>query len=166
MCPKDQDMLWVGGVNGGLHIKWKAENYVRPLVNVYYSIGPLKLPPSWGNEGKGGIDVMQQKDEVVINAYSGTREIKTGAVLNYDFELLITPFKVIDRNIKFNDRYYHGDSPIASIKIEHAKKAGANIVNMHHAEEIYPFINYPLLDETADDIKKSGCHCPQGQPSA
>lgn len=152
---KHQDMLWIGGVNGGLHIKWKAENYVRPLVNVYYSNGPLKLPPSWGNEGKGGINLNEQKNEVVINAYSGTRKLKPGAVLNYDFELLITPFKVIDRNIKFNDRYYHGDSPIASIKIEHAKKAGANIVNMHHAEEIYPFINYPLLDETADDIRKA-----------
>ena len=150
---KDQDMLWVGGVNGGLRIKWKAENYVRPLVNVYYSNGPLNLPTSWGNAGKGGVEVIQKNEDVVINAYSGTREIKPGEKLNYDFELLITPFKVIDRKIKFNDRYYHGDSSIASEKIEHAKKAGANIVNMHHAEEIYPFINYPMLDETAEDIK-------------
>ena len=150
---KDQDMLWVGGVNGGLRIKWKAENYVRPLVNVYYSNGPLNLPPSWGNVGKGGVDVVEGNKDVVINAYSGTREIKPGEELNYDFELLITPFKVIDRKIKFNDRYYHGDSSIASVKIEHAKMAGANIVNMHHAEEIYPFINYPMLDETAEDIK-------------
>ncbi len=152
---KHQDMLWIGAVNGGLRVKWKAENYVRPLVNVYYSIGPLKLPPSWGNEGKGGINLIQQKDEVVINAYSGTREMQPGAELNYDFELLITPFKVIDRNIKFNDRYFHGGSPIASVKIESAKKLGANIVNIHHAEEIYPFINYPLLDETAEDIRKA-----------
>ena len=29
---KNQDMLWVGAVNGGLRVKLKAENYVRPLV--------------------------------------------------------------------------------------------------------------------------------------
>ena len=71
---KNQDMLWVGGVNGGLRIKWKAENYVRPLVNIYYEFGPLKLPPSWGNGGKGGVNVGKEKDEVIINAFSANRE--------------------------------------------------------------------------------------------
>ena len=32
-------------------------------------------------------------------------------------------------------------------KIDNGKKAGANIINIHHAEDIYPFINYPYLDE-------------------
>lgn len=45
----------------------------------------LHLPPSWGNEGKGGV--------TVNNA------------------------------------------------------GGANIINIHHAEDVYPFINYPYLDE-------------------
>ena len=104
---KNQDMLWVGTVNGGLRVKWKAENYVRPLVNLYYEFGPLKLPPSWGNEGKGGVDVVQENRDVLIKAYSGSRELKKNDTLNYDFELLITPFRIIDRQNKFGERYYH-----------------------------------------------------------
>ena len=143
---KNQDMIWVGAVNGGLRVKLKAENYVRPLVNIYYEFGPLKMPPSWNNEGKGGVDVGQQNSDVVINAYSGNREMKPGEKLNFDFELLITPFRLIDRQNKFGDRYYHGGGTNTSVKIENAKKAGANIINIHHAEDIYPFINYPYLD--------------------
>jgi hypothetical protein len=149
---KNQDMLWVGAVNGGLRVKWKAENYFRPLVNIYYEFEPLKMPPSWENEGKGGVKVGQQNNEVVINAYSGNREMKPGAVLNYDFELLITPFMLIDRQNKFDDRYYHGGGSDTSVKIETAKKAGANIINIHHAEDIYPFINYPYLDANVSEL--------------
>lgn len=149
---KNQDMLWVGAVNGGLRIKWKAENYVRPLVNIYYAFGPLKLPPSWGNGGKGGVDVRQQKGDVIVSAYSGNRELKQGALLNYDFELVITPFRLIDRKNKFDDRYYHGGGTNTSVKIENAKKAGANIINIHHAEDIYPFINYPYLDANVKEL--------------
>jgi hypothetical protein len=148
----NQDMLWVGAVNGGLRIKWKAENYVRPLVNIYYAFGPLKLPPSWGNSGKGGVNVGQQDSDVVISAWSGDRELKSGESLNYDFELLITPFRVIDRQNKFGDRYYHGGGTNTSVKVENTKKVGANIINIHHAEDIYPFINYPYLDANIGEL--------------
>ncbi len=151
---KNQDMLWVGAVNGGLRIKWKAENYTRPLVNIYYEFGPLKLPPSWGNGGKGGVTVSGKDNEVVINAFSGSREMNPEETLNYDFELLITPFRIIDRQNKFGDRYYHGGGTNTSVKVENAKKAGANIINIHHAEDIYPFINYPYLDANVEALKK------------
>ena len=151
---KNQDMLWVGGVNGGLRIKWKAENFVRPLVNIYYEFCPLKLPPSWGNQGKGGVNIGKEKDEVVINAFSADREMKQGEQLNFDFELLITPFRTIDRQNKFGDRYYHGGGTNTSVKVENAKKAGANIINIHHAEDIYPFINYPYLDANIQEIRQ------------
>jgi|WetSurMetagenome_2_1015567.scaffolds.fasta_scaffold04513_4 hypothetical protein len=143
---RNQDMLWVGSVNGGLRVKFKAENYVRPLINVYYKFGQLKLPASWGNEGKGGVDVTKRNDKVIMDAYSGEREMKSGDALNFNFELLITPFKVIDRHIKFGDRYYHGGGTNTSVKVDSARKYGANILNIHHAEDIYPFINYPYLD--------------------
>jgi len=149
---KNQDMLWVGGVNGGLRIKLKAENYVRPLVNIYYGFGPLKMPPSWGNDGKGGVDINQKNSDVEINAYSGNREMKTGEQLNYDFELLITPFRLINPQTKFNDRYYHGGGTNTSVKIEEVKRTGANIINIHHAEDIYPFINYPHLDANVGEL--------------
>lgn len=152
---KNQDMLWIGDVNGGLRFKWKAENYVRPLINIYYSFGPLHLPPSWGNGGKGGVNVLDKQNDVLVSAYSGERELKDGDVLNYDFELLITPFKTINKDIKYNDRYFHGGGTrIASRKVEMAKKAGANILNIHHAEDIYPFINYPYLDDFAGALQQ------------
>jgi hypothetical protein len=150
---KNQDMLWVGAVNGGLRIKLKAENYIHPLINVYYRFGPLKLPPSWGNDGKGGVDLTDNNGSVLISAYSGKREMGSGDVLNFNFELLVTPFKIIDRQIKFGDRYYHGGGTNTSVKVDSAKKAGANILNIHHAEDIYPFINYPYLDASIAELK-------------
>ncbi len=54
---KNQDMLWIGAVNGGMRIKWKAENYVRPLVNIYYEFVPLNLPRSWGHDRAKAIEV-------------------------------------------------------------------------------------------------------------
>ena len=152
---RNQDMLWLGDVNGGLRIKWKAENYVRPLINIYYAFGPLHLPPSWGNGGKGGVSVHEKGNDVLVSAFSGQRELKTGEVLNYDFELLITPFKTINNSIMYGDRYFHGGGTrVASQKVELAGKAGANILNIHHAEDIYPFINYPYLDENTEELKQ------------
>jgi len=151
---KNQDMIWVGAVNGGLRLKLKAENYTRPLINVYYRFGPLKLPPSWGNDGKGGVDISEKDGNVLLNAYSGKRELQSGDVLNYNFELLITPFKVIDRKIKFGDRYYHGGGTNTSVKIDSARKYGSNIINIHHAEDIYPFINYPYLDANISELRQ------------
>ncbi|MCX6225404.1 MAG: DUF6067 family protein, partial [Bacteroidia bacterium] len=149
---KNQDMLWIGAVNGGMRIKWKAANYRRPLINIYYEFGPLNLPPSWGNAGKGGVTVADKDTDVVVNAYSGPREIKTGEVLDFDFELLLTPFRTIDKKTKFGDRYFHGGGTNTAVKIANAKAAGANIINIHHAEDLYPFINYPYLDENITEL--------------
>jgi hypothetical protein len=151
---KNQDMLWIGAVNGGMRIKWKAENWRRPLINVYYEFGPLNLPPSWGNAGRGGVDVSQKDADVLINAYSGPRELKDGEVLNYDFELLLTPFRTIDKRTQYGDRYFHGGGTNTSVKIANAKAAGANIINIHHAEDHYPFINYPYLDENITELTR------------
>jgi hypothetical protein len=149
---KNQDMLWMGAVNGGLRVKWKGSDYVRPLVNIYYAFGPLNMPRSWTNDGLGGVNVMEQNGEVLMQAYSGAREMQSGEKLNYDFELLITPFRTIDKKIQFDDRYYHGGGTITAGKVSNAKKVGANIINIHHAEDIYPFINYPYLDANAEEL--------------
>lgn len=149
---KDQDAIWVGAVNGGVRVKLKDENYTRPLSVSYYAYGPLNLPQSWENGQNGGIDLMQKEGDLLIKAYSGKREIKKNDLLNFNFELLITPFKLIDKKIKYNDRYYHFGGSNTSVKIAAAKKAGANIINIHHAEDIYPFINYPYLDENLKEL--------------
>ena len=151
---KNQDMLWVGTVNGGLRVKWKGENYRRPLVNIYYDFGKLQMPPSWYNDGKGGVNVGQQQNDVVINAYSGNREMQVGHPLHFDFELLVTPLKILDRQVKYGDRYYHGGGAVTGKKTENAKSLGANVLVIHHAEDIYPFINYPHVDENISELKQ------------
>lgn len=37
------------------------DNFVRPLVNIYYSLGKLNMPKSWGNDGRGGVDIYPSK---------------------------------------------------------------------------------------------------------
>ncbi|MBI9061288.1 MAG: hypothetical protein JEZ14_04835 [Marinilabiliaceae bacterium] len=144
---KSQDAVWVGGVNGGLRIKLKDENYHRQLVNVYYEFNPLILPKSWGNESQGGCKVISTSKGALIKVFSGERRIQKGQSLHYDFELLITPVKLINRYIQYNDRYYHSNSDVSSKYISEADRSGANIINIHHKKDINPFINYPYLAE-------------------
>ncbi|MFH0992481.1 MAG: glycoside hydrolase domain-containing protein [bacterium] len=150
---KNQDMLWIGDVNGGLRIKWTAENYIRPLINIYYAYGSLQLPPSWGNGGNGGITVAEDANTVVVNAFSGSRVLTPGQTLHYNFELLVTPMKLIDPGVRWGDRYFHGGGTAARRKVAMADSVGANIINIHHAEDIYPFINYPYLDENVAALR-------------
>jgi hypothetical protein len=143
---KNQDALWLGAVNGGLQIKWKGDNYRSPLVNVYYSFGRLRLPPSWGNNGKGGVDMVEQKNDVAVNAYSGSRFMKKGEEQHYDFQLLITPFKTINKKALFADRYYQSGNNKTGRFIPTADSLGANIITVHQGNDLYPFINYPYSD--------------------
>ncbi|KAA9034375.1 hypothetical protein FW778_22680 [Ginsengibacter hankyongi] len=152
---KNQDALWLGAVNGGLRMKWKAENYVAPLVNVYYAFGKLNLPPSWGNEGKGGVTVAEQNDDVVVNAYSGSRSMEAGEEQHYDFELLITPFKTINKSVQFGARYYQSGKNSSQQFLKVADSLGANIVNVHQGNDIYPYINYPYSDDNIASLKSA-----------
>jgi len=147
---KQQDSLWIGNVNAGIQIKLKGENYSRPLINIYYHHKPLNLPYSWGNEGKGGCKVSEKDEDVFVRAYSRERVIKAGEKLHFDFTLLITPFKTIDTKKHWYQRYYHSYGPV-----EKATESGANIINIHHANETNPYINYPFLhtDKLKDYIQ-------------
>jgi hypothetical protein len=101
------------------------------------------------------VKVLEDEGAVTVTAFSGQRELKEGEVLHYDFELLITPFKTMDREIMYGDRYYHGGKAKGAFrKLEAAEENGANILNIHHAEDIYPFINYPYLDENSREIRQ------------
>lgn len=149
-----QDALWLGAVNGGMQIRWKDENYSPPLVNIYYKYHKLRIPVSWGNSGRGGVRVTENGDAVLLNAYSGGRNLESGDRLRFDFELLLTPFKTIDRNIRFDDRYFHTNHAETGIQLEAAKETGANILNIHHATDCYPALNYPYCDATKSELTK------------
>ena len=150
---KHQDKIWMGNVNAGLNFTFMDERYVRPLVNVYYNLGKLNLPVSWGNENKGGIRISELDGKTRLMAYSGERSMKSGETLHYNFNMLITPVKPLDLHKQATNRFYHSNSDLSENYVGEAWKAGATAINVHHKKDIYPFINYPYYDASIQDLK-------------
>ncbi len=151
---KNQDKIWIGNVNAGLNFVFTAENYKRPLVNVYYALGQLNLPPSWANESKGGIRIEEREKEVLLTAYSGERHMSQGEEQHYNFNMLITPVKPLNMPQHATERFYHSNSDRSQNYIAEASKIGATAINIHHKKDVYPFINYPYYDESVTDLKQ------------
>jgi hypothetical protein len=138
------DGPWLGCINAGIQATFRAENYERPLNTNFYHQKPLNMPPSWYNQGKGGIGLNRSGSEFELKAYSGSRTMAAGETLHFDVNILLTPFRTIDPRKQWHDRYYHKYVPIDSVA-----KAGANVINVHHATGINPFINYPFMRPAA-----------------
>lgn len=151
---KHQDKIWMGTINAGLNLRFMDENFVRPLVNIYYALGKLNLPNSWGNAGKGGISIRPEQTATRLVAYSGERILKAGEVLHYNLDMQVTPVKPIDLYHQATERFYHSNSDVSASYIPAAEKAGATLINVHHKKDIYPFINYPYHDESTPDFKR------------
>lgn len=131
--------LWLGSVNKGLQYVLRDENYERPLNTNFYHNQPLVLPASWGNEGRGGIRFEEKAGQVVVDNYSGPRRMAAGDTLYYNIRFLITPFKTIDTEAHFSTRFVHKYVPVDT-----ALAYGGTVINVHHANEINPYINYPF----------------------
>jgi len=143
----NNDGPWIGDVNLGLQSSFRDINYERPLNTNFYHQKPLKMPDSWYNNGKGGI-LLERKDNVYeLRAYSGERSLKKDESLHFNMHFLITPFHAMDTKSHWKNRYYHKYEPIDSILA-----FGGNTINVHHATEINPFINYPFM--TPDIMKE------------
>jgi len=142
--------VWLGNINKGLQYVLRDKNYERPLNTNFYHNKPLNLPPSWGNNGKGGISIKESNGIVVAKNYSGSRDMKKGEILNFNIRFLITPFKSIDIKKHFATRFVHKYVPVDTVV-----KLGGSVVNVHHANEINPYINYPFfnLDRQKSYIK-------------
>ena len=131
--------VWLGNVHKGMQYVLRDKNYQRPLNTNFYQSQPLNLPPSWYNNGNGGIKVKEINESVICENYSGARKMAKGDTLNFHIRFLITPFKPINTNAHFNTRFVHKYTPVDSVKYY-----GGSVVNVHHANEINPFINYPF----------------------
>ncbi|MCW3462290.1 glycoside hydrolase domain-containing protein [Chitinophaga nivalis] len=138
---KNQDGAWIGDVNAGLQFTLRDEHYVRPLNTNFYLQKPLQLPVSWGNGTKGGITVGEKGKAILVNSYSGERTIRRGEVLYFNFHLIITPFHTINTDFQWSTRFYHKYDNLDTIKA-----TGATVVNIHHGNEINPWINYPFIE--------------------
>ena len=138
---RNQDGAWIGDVNAGLEFRLRDEHYERPLNTNFYHDKPLKMPLSWDNGGKGGIRMARDGDRYEVVAFSGPRTMAAGETLRYDIEMRVTPFKPIQPQRHFAERYFHKYAPLDEIQAQ-----GANVVNIHHATPINPWINYPFLE--------------------
>lgn len=154
---KNQEGFWLGTVNAGLHCVFRDENYSRPLNTNFYHSKPLVIPECWDNHGKGGITFGKSGNNLLVKAYSGSRTLKKGEKITYIFLASITPFKTIDTQKQWNDRYLHSYDPIDSVVAQ-----GANTINIHHATAINPHINYPFfrpdyMKAYVDEAHEKGC---------
>lgn len=136
----NQDSAWIGDVNAGLQFTLEDDRYSRPLNTNFYHAKPLVMPASWANGGKGGCRIDDQGEAALVRCFSGAREMRAGEVQRYDFRLLLTPFHPIDPRAQFSTRYFHAFKPVAE-----AAATGANTLNVHHATDINPYLNYPFL---------------------
>lgn len=138
---RNQDAAWIGDVNGGLQFTLKDDRYVRPLNTNFYQQKQLVMPASWANRGRGGCRFGEESTTVYrATCFSGPRTMLAGEVQHYDFRIMITPFHPIDPALHWRERYFHAYVPLDSVA-----KMGANVINVHHATPINPFINYPFL---------------------
>ena len=140
----NQDGAWIGTVNAGLEFHLRDAHYRRPLNTNFYHQHPLRMPTSWDNAGRGGIELGRDGAAYVVKAYSGPRTMQAGQTLRYDLVLRITPFKPIHPAEHFARRYFHQYANLDAILAQ-----GANVVNIHHATPINPWINYPFLEAPA-----------------
>ncbi|HWA41454.1 MAG TPA: glycoside hydrolase domain-containing protein, partial [Gemmatimonadales bacterium] len=141
---KNQDAAWVGDVNAGAQVTLFDDRYDRPLNTNFYQLKRLVMPRSWQNGGAGGCSARRSGAAATatytLRCASGARTLVPGDTLWYDFRMLVTPFHTIDPQAQFSDRFFHAYKPIPEIQ-----EAGANVVNVHHATAINPYINYPFF---------------------
>ena len=139
-----QEGVWLGNVHKGLQYVLRDENYERPLNTNFYLTKPLNLPPSWYNAGKGGIRIETTTGAVTARNYSGPRHMRRGDTLHFNIRFLVTPFQPLDTKAHFNTRFVHKYVPVDTVRAW-----GGTVVNIHHANAINPYINYPFynLDE-------------------
>ena len=145
---KHQDAVWLGDVNIGAMLRFKGGNYHRPLINAYYDFMPLALPESWG---PGEISIVRLDGAVTLTASSGPLELCRPAKAvqhRFNIDWYFTPFKPLDSQKHFSDRYYHGGQGGGAADTAALKQQGVNVLNIHHNHPCNPYINYPYNDDS------------------
>ena len=124
-------MAWVGTYNAGLQLRLNTKS------DNYYVAPPIPkedYPQGWWNEDKGHFKAYKESNQFILEAKSGEMTLKTGETCDFDFRLLITPFKDLDNKHHYEDRIGLPGQP------------RTNIVHIHHATgDVNPYINYPFL---------------------
>lgn len=133
------DSFWVGNTYGGLHVEMRGGSYHGPLLNLYKPAAP----ESWNNEGKGGFFIKKGMEETLASIYTGERSFTKGEELVFEISFLVTPVKPVNTKNQFTNRYYHnGQEPKPK---DEEITDGVKVINVHHANDYNPYINYPFI---------------------
>jgi len=133
------DAFWLGGTHAGLHCELRGAAYTGPMLREFKA----SPPTSWYNQGKGGFQIRTEEKQLNATAYSGERMLKKGEKIVFECALLITPVKPLDTHNQFTTRYFQTTPD--PVPREEDLKAGANVINIHHANKYNPYINYPFI---------------------
>jgi len=134
-----QNSFWMGTYDAGVYCKFLGASYSGPMLNLYHPAPP----PSWYNHNKGGFNIRTMKDKVVTSTFTGEADFKKDSVRVFEFSLLITPVQKLNTQAQFANRYYQNyGNPYPG---ENDIQAGVNVINVHHANRINPYINYPFV---------------------
>jgi hypothetical protein len=152
---RHQEGVWLGAVNRGLQYVLRDDDYVRPLNTNFYQNQPLRMPTAWFNDGQGGIRIEGGGEGTAVRAlnHSGPRHLARGDTLQFDVRFLITPFKPIDTGTHLRTRFVHKYVPVDSVLAW-----GGTVVNIHHANAINPYINYPFFNLDAQTAYITEAH--------
>jgi hypothetical protein len=134
------DAFWMGNSGAGLHCELRGASYTGPLLNAYRP----EYPQSWDNKGKGGFKIHTSGYTRKAVVYSGERRLERGDELEFEFALIITPVKQIDTKRQFTDRYFH--NALKPNPSEEQVGTGIKVINVHHANQYNPNINYPFIE--------------------
>lgn len=133
------DSFWIGNAKAGIWCELRGSDYSGPLLNLYHP----QYPESWFNGDKGGFKIQTTTSEVNAVIYSGKRDLAKDEEIEFEWSILLTPVKDRDFRSQFTDRYYHnGGNPKPS---DEDLECGVKIVNLHHANNYNPHINYPFV---------------------
>ena len=140
-----QDALWVGCPHAGLYCTFKDEDYVPPFVNVYYNQQKRKKP-LWDNDGKGTVRLTKDNNGATLTLSTGSLDLKEGESKTYVIEYMVTPLHCIDYKKHWQTRYYHPGGKEPKQWIDDMVQDDYNYINIHHGQDLHPFINYPFVE--------------------
>lgn len=150
-----QDCMYIGSVNCGARVKWKAASYRRPLTNIYYQNREMLIPQdTWANNDNGQIVCIKTAEGGLLKAETGKYLLKKGEIRKFKYQIHITPFTPVDYKKHYETRYYHGgySGKTPEEIVSDAKKGKCNYIIVHHGSEYHPYINYPFI---ANDYLKA-----------
>ncbi len=131
------DSYWTGGIKAGMHTEFRGGTYHGPLLFAYTP----DPSPVWSNGGSGKLTVSGPKGQSASVIASTGRRIIGKEPINFEFNLMLTPAKPVDPAKHFSMRFFHANPK----DFDKAAEDGANIMNIHHAQGLNPYINYPFI---------------------